>query len=524
MQLLRFVRRTFALLLFVSACFAQTTPTDLDAYVERARQTFDVPGIAVAIVKDGKLVFAKGYGVKKLGDPAPVTENTLFGIGSNTKAFTAATIASLVDEGKLPWDDKVMNKLPGFAMYDPYASHEMTVRDLLCHRSGLGLGEGDMLLWPHTTYTRAEIVYRIRFMKPKFSFRSTYAYSNLMFITAGELIAQVTGKSWEDAVRERIFAPVGMTSSNTSNFDLRPGVDFAWPHSRVEGKMKVDTLEDKDTISSAGAINSSVADLAKWMIVQLDHGQLPNRDRRIFSEKQAHEMWSPQTITSADNASGPLRGLNTDFAAYGLGWGLREYHGHKLVGHSGGLEGFLTRVLMVPDQHLGVVVLTNFDTSDGPMNAIAFHVLDHYLGLSGNDWIADWKAADDQAQHEADQVMKKSSAERAANAGPSLPLAQYTGTYHDAWYGPATIALKDGKLTFSLDRSPGALGEMLPWQHDTFKVHWNLEDAYLTFALNPNGSVNHFTMQPVSPLADFSFDYQDFYFTPQPVPAGAASD
>jgi CubicO group peptidase (beta-lactamase class C family) len=509
-------RLLLAIVLFSTAfaAFAQSVPADLDAYVTRAMKTFEVPGLAVAIVKDGKVVFAKGYGVKKLGEPAPVDENTLFGIGSNTKAFTAATIASLVDEGKLSWDDRVFEKLPGFAMYDPYVSHELTVRDLLCHRSGLGLGEGDMLLWPRTTYTRAEIVRRIRYMKPAYSFRSYYAYSNLMFLTAGELIAATTGKSWEASVRERIFAPLGMATSNFSNSDLKPGVDLAWPHSRIDGKLKADDLENKDTISSAGAINSSVAEMAKWMIVQLDHGKLPGSERRIFSEKQSHEMWSPQTIVPSADESGPLAAMNTDFSAYGLGWGFRDYHGHKFVSHSGGLQGFVTRVVLIPDCHLGVVVLTNFDSSDGPMNAIANFVVDHDLGIQGNDWIAAWKAADDKAQHDADETMKKDAAKRAGNSQPSLPLEKYAGVYDDAWYGPVTIALKDGKLTLSLDPSPGTVGEMQPWQHDTFKIHWNLDDAFLTFALKPDGSIDHFTMQPFSPLADFSSDYQDFYFVP----------
>lgn len=520
------LRRTLlpVLVLFCSSLlFAQSPPSDLDAYVARAMKTFETPGISVAIVKDGKVLIAKGYGVKRLGDPAPVTENTLFGIGSNTKAFTAATIASLIDEGKLSWDDKVADKLPGFAMYDPYASHEMTVRDLLCHRSGLGLGEGDMLLWPRSTYTRAEIVYRIRFMKPKYSFRSTYAYSNLMFITAGELIAAVSGKPYEDAVRERILQPLGITASNLSNSDLKPGVDYAWPHSRSNGTMKADDFENKDALVAAGGINASAADLAKWVIAQLNRGQIPNSDKRIFSEKQSHEMWAAQTITPTGDTSGPLEGLNTDFAAYGLGWGLRDYHGHKVVSHSGGLMGFLTRVVMVPDQHLGVVVLTNFDSSDGPMNAIAYHVVDSYLGIGGNDWITSWKAADDKEHSQAEETMKKAANERAATSQPSLPLANYAGTFHDPWYGPATIALSDGHLTFSLDRSPGAIGDLQPWQHDTFKVHWRLrgmDDAFLTVALDAAGKVDHFTMQPVSPLADFSSDFQDFYFTPEAAKAG----
>ncbi|HEY3928602.1 MAG TPA: serine hydrolase [Candidatus Koribacter sp.] len=508
-------RRLVALLVvFCSASlFAQSVPADIDAYVARAMKTFKAPGISVAIVKDGRVVFAKGYGVKKLGDPAPVTENTLFGIGSNTKAFTSAVIASLVDEGKLKWDDRVEEKLPGFGLYDPYASHEMTVRDLLCHRSGLGLGEGDMLLWPRTSYTRMEIVERIRYMKPKYSFRSTYAYSNLMFITAGEVIRSVTGKPYEENVRERIFAPLGMTSSMFNNDNLKAGVDFAWPHSKLEGKMHVDDMENKEAYAAAGGINASAAELAKWAIAQLNHGQGAN-GKRIFSEQQGREMWSAQTIVPSSDDPGPLAGLNTDFSAYGLGWGLREYHGYKVVGHSGGVEGFLTRVLMVPDRHLGVIVLTNFDTSDGPMNAIAYHVVDSDLGITGNDWIAAWRAFDDKANADAEATMKKAAVERASSSQPSLPLEQYAGTYHDAWYGPATIALKDGKLTFNLDRSEGATGELTPWQHDTFKLHWKLDDAYVSFALTPDGKVDHFTMKPVSPLADFSSDYQDFYFLP----------
>lgn len=515
MNISRKVLLAFLLSAISLRAFAQFTPSELDTYVSRAMKSFEVPGLAVAVVKDGKVVFAKGYGVRTLGDSTPVDENTLFGIGSNTKAFTAATIASLVDEGRLSWDDKVFEKLPGFAMYDPYVSHELTVRDLLCHRSGLGLGEGDMLLWPHTTYTRAEIVRRIRYMKPASSVRSKYAYSNLMFIAAGELIAAITGKSWEESVRERIFAPIGMSTSNFSNRDLKPGTDFAYPHSRVDGKLQVDEVQNEDTISSAGAINSSVAEMAKWMMLQLNNGKIPGSGKQIFSEKQSREMWSPQTIMPTSDDSGPLAALHSDFSAYGLGWGLRDYHGHKLVGHTGGVMGFLTRVVLAPDQHLGVVVLTNFDSSDGPMNAVAFHVIDQYIGVRGNDWISAWKASDEKAHADAEDTMNKAATKRTANATPALPLSRYAGTYRDAWYGTVTIALKDGKLTLALDPSPGVVGDMLPWQRDTFKVHWKLDDAYLSFALKPDGSVDHFTMAPVSPLADFSSDYQDFYFVPE---------
>src|SRR5579859_5438321 len=251
-----------------------TPPADLDAYVAASMKTFDVPGMAVAIVKDGKILVAKGYGVRKLGDPTPVDESTLFGIGSNTKAFTTAALATLVDEGKLSWDDLVYERLPGFVMYDPYVSHEMTIRDLLTHRSGMGLGEGDLLFWPHTTYTREEIIYKLRFMKPASSFRSHYAYDNLLYMTAGQIIPAVTGISWDDYIQQHIFAPLGMNDSKVTNSSFKPGDNYAFPHQRVDGKLQTIPLEVLDNAAPAGAINSCAADMAKWVRLQLNHGRL----------------------------------------------------------------------------------------------------------------------------------------------------------------------------------------------------------------------------------------------------------
>src|SRR5215831_4345206 len=236
-----------------------TLPPDHGSYVANSMRTFEVPGMGVAIVKDGKVLTAKGYGVRKLGDPTPVDEFTMFAIGSNTKAFTTAALATLVDEGKLSWDDPVYQRLPGFVMYDPYVSHEMTIRDLLTHRSGMGLGEGDLLFWPHSTYTRDEVIYKLRFMKPHSSFRSHYAYDNLLYMTAGQIIPAVSGVSWDDFVRQRIFAPVGMTHSNVSNAGIKPGDNVAYPHSRIEGKLQVVPFEDLDNAAPAGSINSCAA-------------------------------------------------------------------------------------------------------------------------------------------------------------------------------------------------------------------------------------------------------------------------
>ena len=283
-------------------------------------KTFDVPGVAVAIVKDGAVVLAKGYGVRKLGESATVDSHTLFGIGSNTKAFTTAALGILVDEGKLSWDDRVADRLPGFQMYDPYVTHEMTIRDLLTHRSGLGLGAGDLLFFPPSTYTRDEIIAKLRYIKPESSFRSKYAYDNLLYMVAGQIIPAVTGKQWQDFIKERIFAPVGMTDSNTSVADFLPGGDFAAPHSEVEGKLQPIAAAQIDNVAPAGAINSSVSDMAKWMIVQLGGGQLPGGQRRLFSQRVSKELWTAQTILPVNDLPPALAALQTNFAAYGLGW------------------------------------------------------------------------------------------------------------------------------------------------------------------------------------------------------------
>jgi CubicO group peptidase (beta-lactamase class C family) len=518
----KLIGRFFSVLLFALAfCIAANAqtppPADLDAYVARVLKTFDVPGLSVAIVKDGKTVFVKGYGVRKLGESAPVDENTLFGIGSNTKAFTTAALATLVDAHKISWDDPVYQRLPGFQMYDPYVSHEMTIRDLLTHRSGMGLGEGDLLFWPHTTFTRDEIIYRLRFMKPASSFRSRFAYDNLLYMTAGQIIPAVTGQSWDDYVREKIFAPLGMKTTNVSTTAFKSGDDYAWPHSKVDGKLQVVPFQALDNAGPAGSINSSAAEMAKWVALQLNRGKFPDGAGRLFSEEQSKEMWSPQTILPTGNRQGPLAALSTKFADYALGWGLRDYHGRKLVGHTGGVSGFVSRVMLVPEENLGVIILTNAE-SGSAFDSILFHVLDHYLGLQPADWIAAFKAEDEAGEKEADEIIKKQNAGRAADSKPSLPLEKYAGVYTDPWYGPVTIRQENGKLIFTLDHTPKAVADLQHWQYDTFKAHWRdrtIEDAFLTFTLRPNGAIDHFTMVAVSPLADFSFDYQDLYLTPQ---------
>jgi CubicO group peptidase (beta-lactamase class C family) len=352
-------------------------------------------------------------------------------------------------------------------------------------------------------------------MKPASSFRSHYAYDNLMYIAAGQIIPAVTGKSWEEYIREKILQPLGMKTTNLSTTAFKPGDNYAWPHSKVEGKLQTIPFQDLDNAGPAGAINSSVAEMAKWIMLQLNHGKFPGREERLFSEAQSHEMWTAQTLTPISTPDSPLAALRPKFSAYALGWGVRDYHGRKLVGHSGGVSGFVTRVLLVPEENLGMVILTNAEDG-GAFESIVYHVLDSNFGLPPTEWTTAFKAAEEEEQKTAKQAMMESDRGRAANSKPSLPLEKYAGVYNDAWYGPVTIKQESSGLVLSLDHTPKAVADLQPWQFDTFKAHWRdrtIEDAFVTFTLKPDGTIDHFTMAAVSPLADFSFDYQDLWFT-----------
>jgi CubicO group peptidase (beta-lactamase class C family) len=501
----------------VGLCPAQESI--VDRVVERARNSFQVPGIAVAIVKDGKVVLAKGYGQRKLGEAAPVTPETLFAIASNTKAFTTAALAMLVDEGKIRWDDPVTKHMPSFQMYDPYVTREMTIRDLLVHRSGLGLGAGDLMFFPSTDLSRAEIIHRLRFIRPATSFRSAYAYDNLLYLVAGQLIPAITGQSWDDFVRQRIFQPLGMTHTYANSEGLFSGGDVAAPHSRAGGKLEPLAFSSHDNNAPAGSINSCVADMAKWLIVRLNHGDMGG-GKRLFSAAQAREMWSAVTILPVDPApadSPALAAVRPNFAAYGLGWRLTDYRGHKLVGHTGSLAGYVSRVALVPDMKLGIVVLTNQE-AEGAHLAIAQTVLDHYMGVEPPDWVSILAAEQRNTEAEAAAAVKRATAGRNANSRPSLALASYAGRYRDAWYGDVVVEERGGKLAIRFTHSPKLTGELEHWQYDTFVARWTdrtlLADAYLTFSLKPDGSIDEVKMQAVSPLTDFSFDFQDLLLKP----------
>ena len=487
-------------------------PNHFDADVARALRTSQVPGTAIAVVKDGKVLLAKGYGVQRLGARTPIDAHTLFQIASNTKAFTTACLAMLVDSGQLAWDDPVTRYLPDFQLFDPWVTREFTIRDLLTHRSGLGLGAGD-LLWLHSNYGRREIIHRMRAARPVSSFRSQYAYDNVLYAAAGEIIPAVTGMSWEAFVRQRILTPLAMTDTRTGIADLRPGDPLATPHGVPNRSPQVVPLDTVDNIGPAAALISSVTDLAHWMIAQLDSGRVGQA--RLWSTAQAREMWSAQTIMPITDPPPALAALRPNFMLYALGWRVRDYRGHKLVSHTGGLAGMTSRTTLVPDQRLGIIVLTNGESN--MYEAVTYELLDHFFGARPTDWVAAFQVAAQQEQASADSQVAVLRHARDTTSRPSLPLARYAGRYSDALYGDATIALENGVLVLRFSHSPAFVGDLEYWQYDTFRTSWrspNLADAFVTFTSKPDGVVDHFTMAAVSPLADFSYDYQDLRFVP----------
>lgn len=494
-----------------------SAPPDLDRWVEQAMETFEVPGVAVAIVKDGETVAARGYGVRRLGERARVDEHTLFGIASNTKAFTGTALGLLVEEGRIEWDGRVVDYLPWFQMWDPYVTRELTVRDLLVHRSGLGLGAGDLLWWPPSTYDREEIVRRLRYLQPETSFRSAYAYDNVLYIVAGEVIEAVSGQSWEDFVQSRILDKVGMSRSNTLHSAVTARGNVAATHARVDGEVRPIAPFTSDNTNAAGGINSSAEDMARWLEVQLAAGELADGSR-LFSEETARELTTIVTPIPIGNPEPELAPLASSFNGYGLGFGLRDYRGYKLVQHTGGLPGYVSKVAMIPEVGVGVAVLTNQE-SRAAYEAIVGLILDHYLGAPPMDWIDAFETVATRQREENLSEVDAAQESRDQESTPSLPLGQYAGTYTDAWYGDVTVAHANGGLSIEFSRTPALRGPLEHWQHDTFVARWTdrelRADAFVTFALKPDGTIEHAKMQAVSPETDFSYDFQDLLLLPE---------
>jgi CubicO group peptidase (beta-lactamase class C family) len=455
-----------------------------------------------------------------MGKPELIDAHTRFAIASNSKAYTAAAMSILVDEGKVGWDEPVVKYLPEFKMYDPAVTQMMTVRDLLCHRSGLALGAGDLLFFPDTTHTADDALKALQYLKPARPFRGGYAYDNILYTVAGVLIARVAGKSWSDFVAERLLAPIGETDA-VPNLDRLHTDNVAGRHGQRQGNMMgIGTLvtvrpvgEHNEAIAPAGGINASATDQARWLMTQLAKGKAPS-GARIWSEKQADEMWKPQVVTNSSDGPSPEDPSRPVLQAYALGWFIQDYRGERLVNHSGGLIGQVTQTAMIPRRNLGVVVFSN---CEGAGSALLRNViLDHLLGAPKTDWAGLGKARIAKMQA---QILAASdhSIDTAPAGGPSLPLDAYVGRYRDAWYGDVVVTRAGPGLAISFIPTPGFKSELEPWGPDAFRTRFPKEaggeDALITF-VPKDGKIVEVTMRPFSPLADFSFDFQHLDFKP----------
>lgn len=500
----------FVLLLTGSgtSVFAQEIDLEkLDQYFATARTSWKVPGMSVALVQNGELSLARGYGVRELGGARSVDADTLFAIASNSKAFTAAALAILVDEGKIGWDDRVRDHLPYFELYSPFVTEEMRIRDLLCHRSGLGTFSGD-LLWYLTSYDREEVIRRTRFLAPAGPFRASYGYSNLMFIAAGEVIPSVTGQSWETFVRERILQPIGMTRTVLSVAELQGVDNVATPHADFDGDLTTFPWVSWKAMAPAGGIISSANDMALWLKLQLDRGTWAGK--RIFSETSSRTMWSQHNILSVSPQSEYLY-PSTHFRGYGLGWSLFDYGGEKVVAHGGAYDGMFSQVVLVPGKNLGLVVLTNSTTR--LQSALMYRVLDMFLGGEERDW-SEIFLQQHISSKEADSAKRLARAQsRISGTRPSLPPEEYVGRYGGAMYGDAEVRLENGKLVLQFLPAPELHGELVHWHYDTFEIQWHRRFPWfgrgtVQFLLDADGRVSEFKMNV--PNEDFWFQELEF--------------
>jgi CubicO group peptidase (beta-lactamase class C family) len=506
---------SIALLLAIQDGYGQLSPTALDSIVARTSAAMDVPGIAVGVVKDGRVIYSKGYGVRSLRTGASVDEQTIFGIASNSKAFTAAAVGILVDEGKLNWDDPVRKYIPEFQLYAPWVTENCTIRDLLAHHSGLDQNAGDLMHFPDSSdFTIKDIIYNMRFLKPVSGFRTSLSYSNNLYAVVGEVISRVSGMSYDAFIESRIMHPLGMTRSAACYERLPDHRNEIEGHRLLDGKLEVIPRVTLKAAHPAGGIYASLADMEKWVEMQLADGRVGEGSAtRIISNAAHQETWSPQTILPV-GGPGPY---NTRMAAYGMGFEIYDITGDNLqIRHTGGIDGMMSIVTMIPGLHLGIIVLTNAEESRA-LFAITNAIKDSYLGILGVD-----RVEENRRQVEHSRIAEKRLSDSLTDlllskrSVDSYPEAAYVGVYRDKWLGQVTITSGRGGLWFASERSPQLRGELW-YDHDQcFVVRWGNRrlkaDAYVHFQLDQNGQAFGFTMQAVSPYGDLSYDFQDLDF------------
>jgi CubicO group peptidase (beta-lactamase class C family) len=491
-----------SLFVFLQLSAQNISINTLDDYFQNALDDWKVPGMAIGIIQNDDVLLAKGYGVKQSDKKAKVDANTLFPIASNTKAFTSAALASLVDQGLLSWDDKVIDHLAYFQLYNSYVSQEMTIRDLLCHRSGLKTFSGD-LLWFNSDYSRRGVIERAKYLKPAHAFRTTYGYSNIMFIAAGEIIESVTGISWDQYLKDSFFIPLRMNRTNTSVSQLEKIENVAQPHNDVDGKVIPIAYQNWDNIGGAGAINSSVNDMIKWLQLQLHEGSIG--ERTFYSKENAWEMWSPHTLLPVSKSTSH-RYPGMHFKAYGLGWAMFDYHGRKVINHSGGYDGMISYTCLVPEEKLAFVILTNKNSA--LYYPLVYKILDAFLSEKDRDWSREILEIVEANENYKDFKAKEEISSRIKDTEPSLALADYCGVYESELYGEAKVSLKEDKLCVQFIPSPLFEGELSHWHYNTFQIEM------INFPSLPKGKA-HFYIGDDAKVEELKIDIPnpDFDFT-----------
>lgn len=477
--------RVIALLLLSAAPAAAQRAPDFaafDRYVEKSVSDWKAPGLAIAVVKDDSLVFAKGYGVIELGKPARVNEHTRFAIGSTTKAMTSAALAMLVDEGKLRWDDKVIDYIPELRLYDAYATRELTIRDLLTHRTGL---PGTDLFWgvPENNRPFTEVIRRLRYIHPNSSFRSTWTYQNVMYAMGGTIIERVSGMSWDAFIRARIFGPLGMTESEALVADIRGKANVALPHAHVRDTMRVVPIRTTDGVAPAGSVWSSVSDMSKWMRFMLDSGRVGTK--RLITPANFRELVAPQMRAPIEQYPA-LELAAPHFFSYALGWFVQDYHGRTVWMHTGSIDGMSAIIGLLPEQRVGVYVLGNMDHVE-LRHALMYQVFDLYGSAPSRDWSADLASllASKHAPRSASPA-----APHAASGKPSLPIERYAGTYLDSAYGAIVVTASSGALSARYEKLD--LGVLEHWDYESFRSRPPAraeELTQLTFQVDGAGGV-----------------------------------
>jgi len=471
----------------------------LQNYITHAMTNWRIPGAAVCIIKDGKIVLMKGYGIKELGLNDAVDENTLFMIGSNTKAFTATAICILESEHKLSLDEKVTKYIPDFKLDSKPATELVTLRDLLCHRIGFGTFQGDFTYWT-SNLTREQVIEKMAHVKALYSFRSKWGYTNAAFLTAGEIITKATDRSWESTVKDRIFAPLGMGSTLALSKDLPGAYNKAAPHTLVDGRLIAIPFCQIDNLAPAGSISSNVSDMSKWVMALLNNGKVG--PRQFIPESAILEPRQAQDIVS-DNGTGAT-------VMYGLGWFLRDYSGHRIVYHTGGVNGYVSSVTLVPDQNLGIVILTNTDQNN-VIEALREEVVDAYLKKPFRDYSDRYLTQFKAKALKEQQADKKLADSTALHLQPALPVSAYTGKYVSDLYGSMTIDQggENGELQIRFEHHPKMYALMRPIGSNRFYVTFS--DPEFGRAVFPFTVINGRVIGVRVKVADF-IEYTPYEF------------